>query len=480
MDSDIRRALTRIIASAPSDRLAWLKASTQQSNIHRQAFQQIRVSLKQFQANSISSRWFILPGLRGVGKTTILTQLYLELPNKTPCNFFLSLERIRILGAGIKDVLAVLEELVGSSLETAQQPIYIFLDEVQYLDDWALGLKTIFDRAPRIFMVCTGSSAIGLQSNPDVARRSLTIPVYPLDFTEYVAFKNHYSRQSELTLSAELRDELQSALLKSQDCQSVFMQLQKLSGEVTRYWSQIDKKTYLDEYMRFGTLPFIFQIDDEFSKWSLVDALLNESLAKDVGQFAQMHNAVIAAFPALLRLLAESDTISMHRIATITGFNKRTVMNMLQALCVTEILNPISPSGSAYRQINRPNKYLFTSSAMRLSLAKKAGMSGVLVSRMSGKLLEDIVGLYLKRISSSSAVHYDSKPGGADFILFNLHSIGTAIPIEVELHKRNARQIWQTLQKIEGKYGLVITDTELDIDPDNKTVFIPLEYFLLV
>ena len=480
MDPRIKRDLTQIIASAPADRLSWLEASTQQSGIRRQAFWEVKAPLDRFQANSTGSQWLIMPGLRGVGKTTVLTQLYLSLPEETPHKFFLSLERIQLLGAEMRDVLAVIEELVGDNLEAVKQPVYLFMDEVQHLENWALGLKTVFDRTPRAFIVCTGSSAIALQSNPDVARRSLTMPIYPLSFVEYVTFRRHYEQLPDIPPPAGLDAKLRQALLGSKDCQSVFLQLQKSRRQVTQYWTNFDKQDYLDDYMRFGNLPFIFKMDNKAYGWRSVDSLLGESLAKDVGSFARTRSAVTAAFPALLRLLSESDTISLQRISKITGFNKRTVMNMLQTLCSTEILNPVHPVGSAYRQVNRPNKYLFTSPAMRLALAMKAGMPGDIPERMSGKLLEDIVGLYLKRSLPSGLLHYDSRSGGADFVAFYLGGDNAAIPIEVGRQKREARQAYQTLQRVKGKYGLVVTDGRLAMDPALKSVFVPLEYFLLL
>ena len=478
MNPAIRRALISIIGSAPADRSAWLKASTQRSGIHRQIFSEFKTHLDVFRGGSAANQWLILPGLRGVGKTTILTQLYLDLPSETPCRFFLSLERAKLLGAEMRDVLSVIEELAGDSLETSKHPIYIFMDEVQYLKDWALGLKTVFDRAAKVFIVCTGSSAIDLQSNPDVARRSQKIPIRPLDFAEYMNFRSHYHRQAEPEYPDEsLRQALGRALLHSKDCRDVFLKLQGVREEVEAYWSGIDKSACLDDYIRFGSLPFTFQIADDSSKWRAIDALLSESLAKDVSRFAHKRDSATEAFPILMRLLAESDAISLQRIAKTISLNQRTVLSMLQTLCSTELLNPIRPLGAAYRQVNRPSKYLFTTPAMRLALAMKAGLT-VPEATLKGRLLEDIAGLYLKRISPFGLC-YDGKPGGADFIIPGSKK-EAAIPIEVGWQKRDSKQTKQTLQRVKGKYGLVVTNCVLNIDPESESVFVPLEYFLLL
>ena len=479
MDASSKQKLIRIIDTAADDRQAWLQSSTGSSVICRPPVSTIRNSIGKFQSGEPTDRWFILPGLRGVGKTTILTQLYLGLKTDRSQKFFLSLERVKLLRVNMQDILEVLEELVGERLEKLQEPIYIFMDEVQYLEDWALGLKIIFDRAPKAFIVCTGSSAISLQSNPDVARRSLAIHVHPLDFTEYVAFKNHRDSRPAVTPAPSLKEGLQRYLLESKSYLEVFSGLQSFGEEVERYWRNLDYPANLNDYIHFGNLPFTFKAADESARWQAIDTLLDESLAKDIGRLTRYQDTVSTAFPTLLHLLAESDVISLYSLSKTTGFNKRTLMSMLQTLCDTEILNPIKPIGSAYRQANRPSKYLFTSPAMRLALAKRSGVAARPEEKMSGKLLEDAVGLYLKHLLPNRDLHYDSKAGGADFILFHSPVTSSAIVLEVGWRKKDARQARQTLQTVNGRYSLIVTNSELDIDTAAKAVFVPLKYFLL-
>ena len=480
MNPDLKQNLSNIILAAPKERRAWLESNTKNSNIHRQAFWRIKALLDDFYQGSQSKYWFIMPGLRGVGKSTILTQLYLSLTN-ADYKFFLSLERIKLLGAEIKDILDVLEESIGKPLETFKQPVYLFLDEVQYLKDWALGLKVFYDRLPQVFIVCTGSSAIELQSNADVARRSLMIPIYPLDFKEYVNFKRHYNQQESIQVPTGLDQEIGDILFKSENHQSLFYKLQSLNKPVEVYWRSLDKSALSSDYMRFASLPFVlgsglFQEDC----WQMVDRLLSESLSKDATQSSNLSGLALEALETCLRLLAESDCISLHRLSKIMGLNKRTIVNMLKVLCNTDILNPISPLGSSYQQINKPSKYLFTSPALRLTLAIKAGMSQRQIDHLEGHLLEDMVGMYLKRIISFTKICYDAQPGGADFVIGDLIRPQSVIALEVGLSKNQAHQTAKTLQKIKGKYGLVVTNGDLKLDLEAKSVFVPLEYFLLI
>lgn len=460
-----------------------MQHSVRQSGIHRPPFAEIKSYLQQFQESDESmKKWFILLGLRGVGKTTILTQLYLDCLSAKGDTFFISLENMRFVGATMGDVINVVEQdFLKTSFVATKKPVYLFLDEVQYLDDWALGLKIIFDKSPNIFIVCTGSSALDLQINQDVARRSVSLPVHPLSFNEYLSFDNHFNHCGHPLVDDALKIRLRSALLESQDADQVFSGISDLQTKLDNYWRQIKKPQIIEDYICYGTLPYVVAENELWFRMKMVEDSLGKSLQKDIVQFEQRYATGHTAFYNLLRLLAESDVISLDNLATLLHLNKRTVANMLKILGVTEIIVPIAPLGSAYRRINRPTKYLFASSSLRLMLAAKS--SGSIFpppAVLKGRLLEDLVALYLHRIIGSQGVFYDSQPKGADFILFESVQGGTAVVIEVGWRKRNTNQVQKTLAKTQGKYGLVISSVELGLSKDRQAVFVPLKYFLLI
>ena len=89
--------------------------------------------INDFTRQSTEPRWIAVPGLRGVGKTTILAQIYTELLCTPGCKLYISLDEAKkILGVGLTDILNVYEELLGKVYEELDQPIYLFIDEIQY------------------------------------------------------------------------------------------------------------------------------------------------------------------------------------------------------------------------------------------------------------------------------------------------------------------------------------------------------------
>ena len=141
------------------------------------------------------NRFLVLPGLRDVGKTTILFQAYEYLLKEKNINqqniLYFSCDRLKRTGeANIFDVVNYYCETFHNSIfETLSEPIFILIDEAQYDNQWALNGKLIFDGSKNIFMMFSGSSALKLSNNPDAARRILNIPIYTLTYSQHLKLK---------------------------------------------------------------------------------------------------------------------------------------------------------------------------------------------------------------------------------------------------------------------------------------------------
>ena len=55
-----------------------------------------------------------------------------------------------------------------------------------------------------------------------------------------------------------------------------------------------------------------------------------------------------------------------------------------------------------------------------------------------------------------------------------------AIVLGVGYGKTDTRQITNTLKRLKGGYGLVVTDRPLSLNKDQNTVFVPLKTFLML
>jgi predicted AAA+ superfamily ATPase len=488
MNAEVNQYLTEMLAQAPVSALEWMNQNTKSSGVQRRAYLVVSQHVSQFLAGRTSKEWIVMPGLRGTGKTTMLTQLYNSPSLARHQKFYLSLDKVKSVGGRMIDVITVIEASIGGKIEDSDSPIFLLLDEVQYLEDWALVLKTISDRAKSIFIVCTGSSAIMLQTNPDVARRSDVIKVHPLCFTEFVMMDQaHKPDGPNITYPPKgLPSALRDAIFNSSNASQVYAKLTTLSPAVQQYWRGLNRSDLIRKYMLYGTLPFTLTLPNETVIWARIYQTLSEVLARDVHAIGKFDQQTISNLPRLLFLLAHSEQISLNSLASTLGINIKTIRSVLDELESTEIITAIRPKGSSFGRITKPYKYLFTSPAMRYALVNSGGAIKIendSSSMIRGQLLEDIVGMYLKRIfidsQDKAIVEYDTAKGGADFILSLTGEKKDAIAIEVGVNKTSNRQAVQTLNDIGGKYGMVITDRPLSVDVEHGAVYVPLEYFLL-
>ncbi len=166
--------------------------------------------------------------------------------------------------------------------------------------------------------------------------------------------------------------------------------------------------------------------------------------------------------------------------------NQRTATAVLAALEKTEIITAVPPKGAHNGNIKKSAKYLFTSPAMRAALCNFGGIITTDDNAvLKGQLLEDIVGMYLKRLFldaplTRSIVEYDTAKGGADFIISPNGKKSSSIALEVGANKNTSRQAIQTLADIGGKYGMLVTTGNLQIDEANNVLRVPLDFFFLV
>ena len=104
--------------------------------------------INNFKLKGSEPRWVAISGLRGVGKTTILAQIFINLKCDKDHKLYISLDESKnILNADLWQLLQVYEELLGCSFESLKSEVYIFIDEVHYDPSWNIVLKTIYDKS---------------------------------------------------------------------------------------------------------------------------------------------------------------------------------------------------------------------------------------------------------------------------------------------------------------------------------------------
>lgn len=418
-------------------------------------------------------RWVAVPGLRGAGKTTLLAQIYTELQCGPACKLYISLDEAqRILGVNLADILSVYEELLGKVFEDLDQPIYLFIDEIQYEENWGVVLKSLYDRSKKVFIFCTGSSAVSIQTNPDVSRRVVFEKLYPMSFTEYMLLKE---RKFPVTgLGKNIRD----ALLNSSTSSEVYTKLNNLKSGVNKYWLGINRLE-IDNYLKYGSLPFTLQYTQEPLIYAQIEQTLTNILNKDIPQLSKFDPSTMAKLNQILYAVSSSSITSLNALSKSFSMGINTLTEIFDVFEKSEMLLRIYPHGSHFGQVKKPSKYLFVSPAYRSMFFNLIG-STFSYNNYKGQLLEDAVGLYLYRLLGlrfGTSLTYDSSEGGADFII-SLEE--KKIAIEVGYGEKDFKQVEATMQRNNGTYGFSVSPTRLTYVEEKNVISVPLSYFLLI
>ena len=462
-------------------------------NLNRTRFAYLRLQyyLTQLLNDSLEdiNKIVLLPGIRGVGKTTLLAQLYYFEKYISPTKssvlainakklnhrVYISADKLFMEGISLNDYFKFLENNIFGNFSSVNEKILILIDEIQYDEKWSLFLKLLHDKIKghkNILIIVTGSSALSLnQKNTDLIRRSTTEKIFPLKFTDYLLL------QHKTFLHKGLSQKLKQAILFSSTASESYAQLKEMEKETLIFWGDLtNAENIKKQYFEQGAFPFSMSINNRTLALNRIkDMILTNIVQKDLLNISGFSSETLVKIPNLLYLLASSDEISTGKLGSALNLDAHTLNKILDALTRTEILFEVLPYGRPYSQVKKSSKYLFITSNIRMGL-----LDGIFNVDIKGKLLEDYCALiFAKELTDKAKIHYDYASGGADFIA--RFKDNREIVIEVGFGKEKINQVENTLKKTEGRgiYGLVIGSEKLELVNEN-IVKIPLEYFLLM
>ena len=456
---------------------------------HRNLYPILYQKAHDFYTKPQSCQWLVISGLRGVGKTMLLAQLFCALKEKYQNKInilYISLDvvvnRIPALSdSDLSPLEQILELYKDKILQTnyhqLNKPTFIFIDEIQFDADWSKTIKFYSDNQARVSFVCTGSSATQLQIEMESRRRFTYYTLNPLSFTEFYMLKHNKH------LKTKLKTKLMNTLYFSVDASTVYRKLKLLDKDIKQQWSQYDR-IQLNDYFHFGSLPFIFNHSRSEATDIIIDNL-NKIIFSDLGHYQRFRfNAQsIWKIQQLLSLLAYSNgLVNLASLASKLQTNKTQLTYILDALIKAKVLNKTSAYSNKSGHSTSLARYNFTSPAIRNACLGVISQPS-LRQGLQGIILEDLAILHYttefdEKKRGKLFYPAKSKQPTADFILKIANQQQIALEFSLQKNK-SSTQIKKTLKKIECQYGLIFANGELAL-LDEKIVFVPLDYFYLL
>ena len=238
-------------------------------------------------------------------------------------------------------------------------------------------------------------------------------------------------------------------------------------------------KSQIKKYMKFGTLPFTIQSENEALSNEYIGQMIDKIISFDLPLLGRFEVETISKVERILYLISDSISVSLTHLSCAVEMRKETLSSVLMALCKAGVLIRVAPHGSHYSQVRKPSKYLFATPAFR-SFFLNSLDSSKLLDDYQGSLFEDLAVLCFQRFIpkyGDFSLSYDSSDGGADFILGFPRK---KIAIEVAAGNKGIKQALFTMDKKKCDYGVIFCSEELYFDKEQNIVKVPWQYVLLV
>ena len=340
----------------------------------------------------------VLHGARQVGKTTLMKMTINHLKENNINNiFYFDLEDKNFLdlcNSGLEEIIKYINARKSPEIRKGEK-IYLFIDEIQYLDNPSGLLKMIYDHHKNDYkLVVSGSSSFAIKSKfkDSLVGRIIDLEIFGLNFKEFLNFKNYnYNLNEDSDLA---NDEL--------------------------------KKIYR-EYMLYGAYPQVVLVDNLELKETYIENIIEKYIYKDIKDLANIKN--IEKFNSLLKLLASQSgqLLNTSEISNTLGISRITTDEYLFILENTYIIKLIRPYYKNIRnELTKMPKIFFEDLGI-LNILKNKKLS----DEINGSNFENSIYCYLRQKYSTKDINYwrTKSKQEIDFIV----SAEDVIPLEVKL-----------------------------------------------
>ena len=366
-------------------------------------------------------------GVRRAGKSTILKQLAAELAKTVGARntLIVNFEDERFYGRTLELLRQIYETYLERVYQAQNVKPFIFLDEVQEVEEWERFVRGLSERK-EARLVVSGSSARLLSEEfaTLLTGRHVTVSVYPLSFKEFLHFKG-----------VEVRDELE-ALTK-----------------------RIELKKLLYEYLEFGGFPEVVLSSE---KKRILLSYFETIVARDVVERFRVREREKLKTLAKYYLTNISSPITFN---SVSRFLKLPLTSVERFSAYLETANLIiflkRFSFSMKEQEKSPRKVY----SIDLGLSNAIGFR---FDRRLGRLAENAVLLNLKIQQSFDPeleVYYSRDALGreVDFVVKKGPEVKQLIqvcwdPTDEETRKREVKGLMKAMEEFGLKEGLVLTE----------------------
>ncbi len=319
-----------------------------------------------------------LTGLRRVGKTTAIKHLYKRI--KSNNKIFLDLEKLEnrsIFNTVRYDDIIISVEIEGIDFNTKG---YIFLDEIQLINNIASVIKYIYDHYNIKFIV-TGSSSFYMKGafSESLAGRKRIFELFPLSFGEFLNFKG-------------------------------FTKLPKFNYQTTNQHFISKYISLYKEFIEFGGFPEVVLTKNREAKTALLKDILNSYIKFDILFLSDFTD--IDEFYKVIKLLSSrvGSKVDYTKMSNISGISRQKIKDYILFLENSYFIKLVKPFvTNADREIAKQKKLYFSDTGI-LNTFSNISTAAIFENAIANQLsLLGNVNFYAKRTGQEIDFILDEK-----------------------------------------------------------------------
>jgi uncharacterized protein len=297
-------------------------------------------------------RAVVLMGPRRVGKTVMLYQTIQQLidegiPASKIC--YISVETPIYNNIGLEQLLRL---CMKAQNDISAEGLYVFFDEIQYLKEWEVHLKTLVDSFHDTKFIVSGSAAaaLKLKSNESGAGRFRDFTLPPLTFHEYI----HLKGEEKLLNKISIEDDNWGSF--------------SFIGS-TDY--ELFNKHFID-YINYGGYPEVVfnpQIQSDPGQYIRND-IIDKVLLRDLPSLYGIRD--VQELNALFNVIAYNtgNEFNLEELSKQSGVDKQTIKKYIEYLEAAYLIKVIYPVGINTKRFLRAARFkiYLTNPSMRCAL----------------------------------------------------------------------------------------------------------------
>jgi len=361
----------------------------------------------------------MLVGCRQAGKTTLMELLQTKLAAKGKETVSFNLEREED-GYYFKNQLGLVDRL---KLVFGGEKGYVFIDEIQRLENAGLFLKGIYDRKLPYKLVVTGSGSLELKEKiqESLAGRKRMFEIATLSLEEFVNYKTNYQYEGRL---------------------AEFFAVDKMvAGNL------------LKEYLVWGGYPRVVLAQKETEKTATIEDIYRSYLEKDIEKLLGVIKE--EEFTKLVMVLADQvgKVANISEISSILGINRETVKKYLWFLKKTYVVGEVRPFYVNLRkELTKRAVYYFGDLGLRNYILGRLNVRNLEIE--GGFLFQNLIYLLIKKniYLGAGKINYWRTIGGAE-IDFVINSGADIWPIEVRYADLKEVRVSRSMRSFLDAYG---------------------------